>query len=89
MSRIQTHNLSGDRLIAQVVPYMHTTTTAPGGCQTFNILQLESQPEYHCDQHITRGDMDIFFVLFDISSKFLLYLECYLLSPKIYKKEIE
>jgi hypothetical protein len=46
MSRIKTPNLSGDRLIAQVVvPYMHTTTTAPGECQTFNMLQLESQPD--------------------------------------------
>jgi hypothetical protein len=35
MSRIKTPNLSGDRLIAKVVvPYMHTTTTAPGECQT-------------------------------------------------------
>jgi hypothetical protein len=41
----------------------------------------------HCDTRITHlGDMDISFVLLNISSKFLLYLECYILSPKISKK---
>ena len=41
----------------------------------------------HCDRRITHlGDMDISFVPFNISSKFLLYLECYLLSPKMHKK---
>ena len=35
------------------------------------------------------GDTDISFVLFNIHfvSKFLLDLKCYLLSPKMYKKE--
>jgi len=37
----------------------------------------------HCDRRITHlGDLDISFVLLYISSKFLLHLECYLLSPK-------
>jgi hypothetical protein len=37
----------------------------------------------NCDRLVTHlGDMDISFVLFNISSKFLLYVECYLLSPK-------
>ena len=37
----------------------------------------------HCDRHITHlGDLDISFVLLHISSKFLLPLECFLLSPK-------
>ena len=37
----------------------------------------------HCDRRITNlGDLDISFVLLNISSKFLLHLECYLLSPK-------
>ena len=37
----------------------------------------------HCDRRITYlGDMDISIVLFNISSEFLLYLECYLLTPK-------
>jgi len=37
----------------------------------------------HCDRHITHlGDLDISFDLLDISSKFLLHLECYLLSLK-------
>ena len=41
----------------------------------------------HCDRRITHlSDTDIFFVLFNLSSKFLLYLECYLVSPKMYKK---
>jgi hypothetical protein len=41
----------------------------------------------HCDRHITHlSDTDIFFVLFNISSEFLLYLECYLLLPKMHKK---
>ena len=41
----------------------------------------------HCGRHITHlSDTDIFFVLFNISSKFLLYLECYLLLPKMHKK---
>ena len=41
----------------------------------------------HCDRRITHlSDTDISFVLFNISSKFLLYLECYFLSPKMYKK---
>ena len=41
----------------------------------------------HCDRCITHlSDTDIFYVLFNISSKFLLYLECYLLSPKMHKK---
>jgi 7-cyano-7-deazaguanine synthase in queuosine biosynthesis len=41
----------------------------------------------HCDRRITDlSDTDIFFVLFNISSKFLLYLECYLLLPKMHKK---
>jgi len=32
----------------------------------------------HCERHIlVNGDMDIYFVLSNISSKFLLYLECY------------
>jgi hypothetical protein len=44
----------------------------------------------HCDRHITDlSDTDISFVLFNISSKFLLYLECYLLSPKRHKKVIK
>jgi hypothetical protein len=37
----------------------------------------------HGDRRITHlGDLDISFVLLNISSKFLLHLECYLLSPK-------
>jgi hypothetical protein len=41
----------------------------------------------HCDRRITHlSDTDIYFVLFNIPSKFLLYLECYLLSPKMHKK---
>ena len=41
----------------------------------------------HCDRRITHlSDTDISFVLFNISSKFPLYLECYLLSPKMHKK---
>ena len=37
----------------------------------------------HCDKYITHlGDLDISFVLLNISSKFLLHLECYLISPK-------
>ena len=41
----------------------------------------------HCDRRITLlSDTDISFVLFNISSKFLLYLEYYLLSPKMHKK---
>jgi hypothetical protein len=41
----------------------------------------------HCDRRITLlSDIDISFVLFNISSKFLLYLECYLLSSKMHKK---
>ena len=41
----------------------------------------------HCDRRITHlSDTDISFVLFNISSKFVLYLECYLLSPKRHKK---
>ena len=41
----------------------------------------------HCDRRITHhSDTDISFVLFNISSKFRLYLECYLLSPKMHKK---
>ena len=35
------------------------------------------------DRHIIHpSDLDISFVLFNISSKFLLHLECYLLAPK-------
>jgi len=35
------------------------------------------------DRHITLlGDLDISFVLYNISSKFLSHLECFLLSPK-------
>jgi hypothetical protein len=34
----------------------------------------------HCDRRITHlGDLDISFVLLNISAKFLLHLECYLL----------
>jgi hypothetical protein len=41
----------------------------------------------HCERHITHlGEMDISFVLLNISSKFLLYLEYYILSPKMHKK---
>jgi hypothetical protein len=41
----------------------------------------------HCDRRITLlSDTDISFVLFNISSKFLLYLEYYLLSLKMHKK---
>jgi hypothetical protein len=41
----------------------------------------------HCDRRITHlSDNDIYFVLFNIPSTFLLYLECYLLSPKMHKK---
>ena len=37
----------------------------------------------HCDRCITLlSELDISFVLLNISSKFLLHLECYLLSPK-------
>jgi len=37
----------------------------------------------HCDRRITHlGDLDISFVLLNISSNFLLPLECYLPSPK-------
>ena len=41
----------------------------------------------HCDRRITHlSDTDVSFVLFNISSKFLSYLECYSLSPKKHKK---
>ena len=41
----------------------------------------------HCDIRITHlNDTDISFVLFNMSLKFVLYLECYLLSPKRHKK---
>jgi hypothetical protein len=41
----------------------------------------------HCDRRITHlSATDIFFVLFNISSEFLLYLECYILSRKMHKK---
>ena len=41
----------------------------------------------HCDRRITHlSDTDISIDLFNIASKFLLYLECYLLSPKMHKK---
>ena len=41
----------------------------------------------HCDRHITHlSDLDISFVLLNISSKFLLHLECYLLSPNKIKQ---
>ena len=37
----------------------------------------------HCDRRTTHlGDLDISFVLLKMSSKFLLHLECYFLSPK-------
>ena len=37
----------------------------------------------HCDRRITLlGDLNTSFVLLNIFSKFLLHLECYLLSPK-------
>jgi hypothetical protein len=37
----------------------------------------------HCDRRITHiGDLDISFVLLNTFSKFLLQLECYLLSPE-------
>jgi len=37
----------------------------------------------HSDRRITLlGDLDISFVLYNISSKFLSHLECFLLSPK-------
>jgi hypothetical protein len=37
----------------------------------------------HCDRRITHlGDLDISFVLLNIFSKFILHLECYLLSLK-------
>ena len=37
----------------------------------------------HSDRRITHlGDLDISFVLYNISSKFLSHLECFLLSPK-------
>ena len=44
----------------------------------------------HCDRHITHlGDLDISFVLLDISSKFLLPLECYLnYHPKSISKQV-
>jgi hypothetical protein len=42
----------------------------------------------HGDKRITRlSDNEISFFLFsNISSKFILYLECYLLSPKRHKE---
>ena len=50
-------------------------------------VQSETYMINHCDTRITHlGDMDISFVLLNISSKFLLYIECYMLSPKIPKK---
>jgi hypothetical protein len=37
----------------------------------------------HCDRRITHlSDLDISFVVLNIFSKFLLHLECCLLSPK-------
>ena len=43
----------------------------------------------HCDRIITHlGDLDISFVLLNIFTKFLLHLECYLLSPKRHIKEV-
>jgi len=41
----------------------------------------------HCDRRITHlCDLDTSFVLLNISSKFHLHLECYLLLPKKYIK---
>ena len=41
----------------------------------------------HCDRHITHlSDLDTSFLPLNISSKFLLHLECYLLSPKRHSK---
>jgi len=41
----------------------------------------------HGDKRITHlGDVNISLVLLNISSKFLLHLECYMLSSKMHKK---
>jgi hypothetical protein len=49
---------------------------SPGIVHSFH-LQIKKS-----DRHNTHlGDLDISFVQLNISSKFLLHLECYLLSP--------
>ena len=46
-------------------------------------LQYSHRVINHCDRRITHpGDLDTSFVLLDMSSKFLVHLECYLLSSK-------
>ena len=50
-------------------------------------VQSEIYHEKSCDRCITHLSVtDKSFVLFNISSKFLLFLECYLLLPKMHKK---
>jgi len=45
--------------------------------------QRHSVINHHCDRRINHlGVLDISFVLLNISSKFPLHLECYLVSPK-------
>jgi hypothetical protein len=65
------------------------------GKPTKGLYQIQPSQKHrvrnHCDRCITflfnnETDTCISFVLFNISSKFLLYFECYLLSPKIHKK---
>ena len=46
-------------------------------------FMIQNSQKHDCDRCITHlGDLDISFVLLNISSKFLLHLECYLLSTK-------
>jgi hypothetical protein len=58
-------------------------STTKAGCHDIQYSQRHSVIN-HCDRHITHlSDLDISFVLLNISSKFILHnLECYLLSPK-------
>jgi hypothetical protein len=52
------------------------------GCN-YTVLQSETQLINHCSRHITHfGELDIFFVLLKIYSKFISHLECYLLPHK-------
>jgi hypothetical protein len=53
--------------------------------QLYIHVYIDNKIHYKVKRRITHlSDTDISFTLFNISSKFLLYLECYLLSPKMH-----
>ena len=53
----------------------------------YTVRDIDYSVINHCDRRITHlSDTDISFVLCNISSKFLLHWECYLLSPKRHVK---